>query len=91
MQNFKVDFLENEFWAEWGVCFKFHFQNLFHFSTGFFSMYIGILELKNGTSILRKNGSFANKTCCALTALFVKTKSYFCRCNFGIKQISKNS
>ena len=49
----------------------------------------GILELKNGTSILLKNGLFSNKTCCALTALFVKTKTYFFRCNFGNKQINK--
>ena len=28
MQNFNFDFLENEFWANWGVHFKFHFQNL---------------------------------------------------------------
>ena len=26
--DFKFDFLENEFWADWGVRFKFHFQNL---------------------------------------------------------------
>ena len=24
-QNFKFDFLENNFWANWGVSFKFHF------------------------------------------------------------------
>ena len=28
MQNFKFDFLQNRFWANWGVRFKFHFQNL---------------------------------------------------------------
>ena len=28
MQNFKFDFLENEFWVDGGVRFKFHFQNL---------------------------------------------------------------
>ena len=28
MQNFKFDFLENEFWTDCGVRFKFHFQNL---------------------------------------------------------------
>ena len=49
-------------------------------------MYRGVLELKNDTSILCKNDSFANKTCCALTALFVKMKIYFSRCNFGNKQ-----
>ena len=27
MQNFKFNFLENEFWADWGVRFKFHFLN----------------------------------------------------------------
>ena len=50
-------------------------------------MYRGILELKNDASTLRKNGSFANEMCCALTALFVKTKICFYRCNFGNKQI----
>ena len=66
-------------------------KTLHNFSTRFFPMYRGILELKNDTSILRKNGSFSNKTCCGLTALFLKTKIYFCRCNFVNKQINKNS
>ena len=26
MQNFKFDFIENEFRVDWGVRFKFHFQ-----------------------------------------------------------------
>ena len=51
-------------------------------------MYRGILKLKNA-SILLKNASFANKTCCGLTALFVKTKIYFCRCYFANKQIKE--
>ena len=59
------------------------------FSTFFlffsFSVYRGMLELKNDTSILRKNGWFGNKTCCSLTALFVKTEIDFCCCNFGNK------
>ena len=50
-------------------------------------MYRGILELKNDTSILYKNGSFIYKTCCTLTGLFVKTKIYFCYYNSGNKQI----
>ena len=54
-------------------------------------MYRGILELKINTSILPKNVSFANKTCCAMTALFVEMKIYFCCCNFGNKQINENS
>ena len=28
MENFKFDFLENDFWVDRGVRFKFHFQNL---------------------------------------------------------------
>ena len=40
-------------------------------------------------SILPKNGSFSNKTCCGLTALFLKTKIYFCHCNFVNKQKKK--
>ena len=28
MQNFKFDFLKNEFWVDGGVRSKFHFQNL---------------------------------------------------------------
>ena len=28
MQNIIFDFLENEFWADWGVRFKLHLQNL---------------------------------------------------------------
>ena len=36
MQNFKFDFLENEFWADWGVRFKLHFQNLTQLFRGIF-------------------------------------------------------
>ena len=67
------------------------YRILHNFSTGFFSMYRGVLELKNDTGISRKNGSFTNKMCCSLSALFVETKIYFFRCNFGNKQINKNS
>ena len=66
-------------------------RTLHIFSKGLFSMYRGILELKNNASILLKIGTLANKTCCALTALSVKTKIYFCCCKSGNKQISKNS
>ena len=66
-------------------------RTLHNFSTGFFSMYREISELKNDPSILCKSGPFANKTCCSLTALFVKTKIYFCLCNFANKHIKKNS
>ena len=90
MDNFKFDFFKNEFQAFWSVRFKFHFQNLTKkFSTRFFSLYRGILELKNDTGILRKNGSFSNKTCCGLTALILKTKIYFCHYNFVNKQINQ--
>ena len=64
---------------------------LHNFSTGFFPMCRRVLELKNDTSILCKNGSFSNKTCCSLTALFLKMKNHFCCCNFVNKQINKNS
>ena len=66
-------------------------KTLHNFSTGFFPMYRGILQLKYDTSILCKNGSFSNKTCCGLIALFLKTKIYFCCCNFVNKQTNKNS
>ena len=74
-------------------------RNLHNFSTRFFSMYRGILELKNDIlwnfygifyDILSKNGSFTNKTCFGVIALFVRTKIYFYRCNFTDKQINKN-
>ena len=52
-------------------------RTLHNFSTVFFSIYRGILERKNDTSILRKSDSFANKPCCGLTALFVKRKFTF--------------
>ena len=45
-------------------------------------MYRGIYD----TSILCINGSFANKMCCGLTALFVKPKINFCPCKFANKQ-----
>ena len=57
-------------------------KTLHNFLTGFFPTYRGILELKRDTSILRKYDSFSNKVCCGLTALFLETKIYFCRCNF---------
>ena len=91
MELFKFDFLENEFWVDQGVRFKCYFQNPTSFFHRILSMYRGILELKNYTRILRKNGLFANKTCCGLTALFVKTEIFFCRCNFANKQINKIS
>ena len=65
-------------------------RTLHNWSTVFFPMYRGTLELKNHASILRKNGSFSYKPCGSLTALFVKTKIYFCRCKCGNKQINKN-
>ena len=40
---------------------------------------------------MQKSGSFTNKTCCGLTSLFVKSKTYFCCCDFANKQINKNS
>ena len=39
MQKFRFDFLKNKFLADWDVHFKLHFQNLYNFSTGFFTMY----------------------------------------------------
>ena len=75
--NFKLDFLKKEFWANFGVPFKFYFRNFHNFSKEFFSLYRAILEFKNNAGILRKNGLFENKTCCGLTALFLKTKIYF--------------
>ena len=69
--------------------FSFISRILHNFSMGIFSMYWGILELNNDTSILRRNGSFTNKTCCDLTALFAKTNIF--HCNFANKQINKNS
>ena len=88
MQKFKFDFLENEFWSD---VLRSISKTLHNFSTCFFSMYRGILEPKNNISISRKNGSFANRTCCGLTALAVKTRIYFYCCNFVNKQINKNS
>ena len=90
MQNFKFYFLENEFQVDRVYLLSSISRTLHNFSTGLFSMYRGRLKLKNVTSILHKNGSFANHTCCGLTSLFVKTKIYFCRhCNFVDKQIKK--
>ena len=65
-------------------------KTLHKLSMGSFPMYRGILELKNDSSILHKSDLFSNKTCCGLTVLFLKTKIYFCRCDFVNKQIDKN-
>ena len=92
MQNFKFDFLKKKKFRPTGVYVLSSISKfLYNFSTGFFPIYRGVLELKNSTSVLRKNGLFSNKTCCSLTGLFLKTKIYFCRCNFVNKQINKNS
>ena len=87
MQNFKFDYSKTNF-RPTGVYISSSISRTLHkFSMGFFSMYRGVLGLKSYTSILRKNGSFTYKTCCSLTALFVKTKINFLRCNFGNNQI----
>ena len=91
MQNYKFDFHRNEFWTDWGVRFNFHSKTLHNFTTGLFSLYRGIFQLKKDTSILSRNGSCANSTCCSLTTLFVKTKIDFCCCNLANKQINKKS
>ena len=64
-------------------------RTLHGFSAGFFSMHRRILGPKRDTTILCKNDSFGNNTCCDLTILFLKTKIYFCRCNFANKLINK--
>ena len=91
MQDFKFDFLENEFWTDEVYVLSFISRTLHNIFTGFFSMYRKLIELKSDTRILRRNGLFGNKTCCALTALFAKKKFCFYHCNSGNKQISKNS
>ena len=83
-----LNILKKEFWADYDLSPI--SRNLHNFSTIFFSMYRGILEVKNDTSILLKNDSFTNKMCCRLTPLFTKTKIYFCRFIFANKQINKN-
>ena len=60
-------------------------RTLHNLCMGFISLYRGVSELKNDTSILRKNGLYANKRCCDLTALFLKTKIYFCHYSFANK------
>ena len=82
----KTNFRSNEVYVLSSIC-----KTLHNFSTGLFPMYCRILELKKNTNILRKNGSFSNKTCCDMTALFLKTKIYFCRCNFVNKQTNKKN
>ena len=91
MQNINLIFSKTNFRPTGVYVLSSISKTLHNFSTGFFPMYRGILELKNDTNILRKNGSFSNKTCCGLAALFLKTKIYFCRCNFVNKQTHKNS
>ena len=86
MQSLNLIFLKTSFGPTRVYVLGSISRTLHNFSTEFFSMYRVILELKNDTSVLRKNGSFANKTYCGLTALFLKKKIYFCRCNFANKQ-----
>ena len=92
MQNFNFVFVENEFWPTGVYVLSSISITLHNFCPRFFSMYRGVIKLKNDTSILPKNGSFAKKTCCSLIVLFVKTKIYFFCCNnFANKQMSKSS
>ena len=49
-------------------------------------MYRGILELKNDTSILRKIERWQIRRVAPLTAMFVKTKVYFCRLTLEINK-----
>ena len=83
-------FSKNNFALVWVYVLSSISRTLHNFPTGYLSMYRGIIQLKIDSSILHKNDSFTNKTCCGLSALFVKTKIYllFC-CNFGNKQIKK--
>ena len=82
MQNFKFDFLKNKFQADWGVRCKFHFRKLYIIFPRYFFRFIEEYQLEKDTSIFCKNGSLLNKTCCELIALVLKTKIYFCHCNF---------
>ena len=83
MQNFKFGFPKTNFRPTAVYVLSSISKTLHDFSTRFLPMYRGTLELKNDTRIMRKNSSFSNKTCCGFTALFLKTKIYFCRCNQG--------
>ena len=85
IQSFKFDFSRKRILGRLGWTFYVPFQEPYLIFPRFFLIYRGILELKNNTSIWRKNSSFAHKTCCDLTTLFVKQKFSFCRCNFANK------
>ena len=68
MQNFEFDFSKTNFGST-GVHVVSSISRTSHnFSMGFFSIY---------TALKRKNSSFANKPCCALISLFLKTKFTF--------------
>ena len=77
MQNLILIFSKTNFELTGAYVLSSISRNFNNFFTVFFSMYRGILELQNHTSILWKNGLFANKTCFSLTTLFVKTEIYF--------------
>ena len=63
MQNFKLDLLESEIWDDWSVRFKFP-EPYIIFPRDFFFQCIEeyCITAKKRFSILRKNGSFTNKT-----------------------------
>ena len=60
-----------------------------NFSTEFFSMYRGILELKTILAFYAKI-ALSQKNVWRLDCTIFKTKNYFCRSSFGNKQIKKN-
>ena len=91
MQNFKSDFLENEFWLTGMYVSSSISRTLHNFSTGFFSMYREILELKHDMLAFCRKMVHSHTMYFGLAALFVKTKIYFYHCNFVSKQISKSS
>ena len=55
MQNIKFDFLENKLLADWGVRFKFHFENLTQFYLGIF------FKVQRDTKAKKKCHHFAQK------------------------------
>ena len=91
MQNFKLDFLGMNFRSTRVYVLSSISRTLHYFSTGFFSVYRGMLGLQNDTRILHKNVSFKSKMLQGSAALFIKMKIYFFCCNLVNNQINSTS
>ena len=94
MRNLNLLFSKTNFGPTWVYVLSSISTTLHNFSTGFLSICTGILELESVSKSFETLQCFSKFFLSpqekSLTALFVKTKIYFCCFNIENKHISKN-